>query len=190
MTGPLIDNPQCLENTFPISSGGGADEDGKCIVYHPPSKLVIVGGVTRSNDYGPSNSPHGFLYAVDLEGNWVWGNYYYNRTNVVEFTGCKLASDDVSVVVFGRSYNQTVMMILEPETGTVRNFYSLENKQIGNEYPDLETFGAVYLEKEEYYDGKPYIYTAFNMQGQMQFVKLAQEVPDESYAFPRIKYHY
>jgi len=82
------------------------------------------------------------------------------------------------------------MMILEPEEGTVRNFYSLENKRIDNEYPDLQTFGAVYLDKAEYYDDTPYIYTAFLMQDRMQFIKLAQEVPDESYAFPRIKYHY
>ena len=65
------------------------------------------------------------------------------------------------------------MMILEPEEGTVKNFYSLENKKIGNDYPDIETFGAIYLDTEEYYDGKPYIYTAFLMQEQMHFIKLA-----------------
>ena len=190
MTTPLLGNPKCLKSTFPVSSGGGGDEDGRCLVYDPRTKLMIMGGVTRSNDYGPSMSPHGFLYAVDLEGNWVWGNYYYNKTNVVEITGCNLASDGSSVVVLGRSFNQTVMMVLDSEDGTVVNFYSLENKQIGDEHPGFKTFGAIYLDTNDYRDGKAYIYSAFLMLGQLQLVKLAQEVPDKTHKFPTIAYHY
>ena len=165
MQRPFIDNSACLLNTFPVTSGGTRDEQGNCLVYDPNTQVMIMGGVTRSGDYGPSNAPHGFLYAIDLEGNWVWGNYYYNRTNVVEFTGCTLASDGSSVIVQGRSFNQTVMMILDSTDGTAVNFYSLENKKIGEEYPDIQTFGAIYLDTKDNYDGKSYIYSAFNMRG-------------------------
>ena len=170
---PLIKNTECLKNTYPVTSGGSRDEEGKCMVYDPNAQVIIMGGVTRSNNYGPSMSPHGFLYALDLDGNWMWGNYYYNRTNVVEFTGCALASDGSSVIVQGRSFNQTVLMILDSTDGSVVNFYSLENKRIGDEYPDIATFGAIYLDTKDYYDDKPYIYSAFTMRGQMQFIKLA-----------------
>ena len=176
--GPLLDNPTCMKDTFPVSSGGRGKEDGKCLVYDPNTKLMIMGGVTRSNDYGPSLAAHGFLYAVDLEGNWAWGNVFYNKTNVVEFTGCNMASDGSSVIALGRSYNQTVMMIVNATDGTVVNFYSLENKLIEDENPRFTTFGAVYLDTDDYYDGKAYIYSAFLMRGQLQLVKLAQEVPD------------
>ena len=55
---------------------------------------MIVGGTTRSSDFGPANSPYGFLFAVDLQGDWVWGNYFQNFTSGVrEITGCKLSSD-------------------------------------------------------------------------------------------------
>ena len=65
---------------MPITVGGKRDDVAQCLVYEPESQLLITGGTTRSSDFGPANSPYGFLYAVDLEGDWVWGNYFFNRT--------------------------------------------------------------------------------------------------------------
>lgn len=57
-------------------------------------------------------------------------------------------------------------MTIDSINGDVINFYSLENKQIDeDENPRLEAYGAVYLDKRDYKDDKPYIYSAFTMDG-------------------------
>lgn len=67
-----------MEQNLPITVGGSRDEVATCIVYDPNSRLIITGGVTISSDFGPANTPYGFLYAVNLDGDWVWGNYFLN----------------------------------------------------------------------------------------------------------------
>ena len=157
-----------MQNAFPVTTGGTFDEEVRCLIYDSNTSLIIVGGITRSNDYGPSLAPHGFLYAVDLDGNLAWGNYYNNKTNIQAFTGCSMSSDGSELVMQAKSYRQTVMMIIDSSNGDVVNFYSLENKQIDeDEDPRLDTYGAIYLDKSDYYDSKAYIYSAFTMRGQM-----------------------
>ena len=82
------------------------------------------------------------------------------------------------------------MMTILSENGSVVNFYSLENKQIGEDNPEIQTFGAIHFDAKDSYDEKPYIYTAFLMKNEMQLVKLAQEVPTRTNEFPHIEYHY
>ena len=65
-----------------MTTGGSFDEEVRCLIFDSNTQLLVVGGITRSHDYGPSLSPHGFLYAVDLDGNLAWGNYYNNKTNI------------------------------------------------------------------------------------------------------------
>jgi len=56
--------------------GGSKDDIPRCVVFDPANNLIIVGGSTRSSDFGPANSLYGFLYAINLEGDWTWGNYF------------------------------------------------------------------------------------------------------------------
>ena len=52
------------------------DDVASCLVFDPNTQLLITGGVTSSSDFGPANTPYGFLYAINLDGDWVWGNYF------------------------------------------------------------------------------------------------------------------
>ena len=134
-----------------MTTGGSFDEEVRCLVFDSNTQLLVVGGITRSHDYGPSLAPHGFLYAVDLDGNLAWGNYYNNKTNIQAFTGCTMSSDGLDLVVQAESSRQVVMMIIDSKNGDVINFYSLENKQIEeNENPRLVAYGAIYLDKKDY----------------------------------------
>jgi len=85
---------RCLQNTFPITAGGFADEKASCMVYDPVNDLLIMGGRTVSDDFGPATTQHGFLYAVNLEGDYKWGRFYYNTSSINDITGCKMSSDN------------------------------------------------------------------------------------------------
>ena len=103
-----------------MTVGGARDDVASCLVYDPANELLIVGGHTRSNDFGPANSPHGFLYAINLAGDWTWGNYFYNQTQSVQaITGCQLSSDGASIVALGSSRDQVVMLVLDGANGRV-----------------------------------------------------------------------
>ena len=79
-----------------------------------------------------------------------------------------MSSDNSELVMQAKSSRQTVMMIIDSKNGDVINFYSIENKHIEeDEDPRLDTYGAIYLDKSDYYDNKAYIYSAFTMRGQM-----------------------
>ena len=61
-----------------MTVGGSRDDVASCVVHDPINELIIVGGTTQSNDFGPSNIDHGFLYAINYAGDWTWGNYFRN----------------------------------------------------------------------------------------------------------------
>lgn len=63
---------------LPVTVGGSRDETVNCVVSDGENEIVIVGGNTESPDFGPAYSSYGFLYAIDLKGNWVWGNNFVN----------------------------------------------------------------------------------------------------------------
>ena len=74
---------------MPITVGGKRDEIATCLLYDANLGLIVTGGVTKSPDFGPSNTEYGFLYAVNLNGDWIWGNYFINQTESIKtITGC------------------------------------------------------------------------------------------------------
>ena len=68
----------CKDNLFPIMSGGKEDEYISCTFYDKHNDFIIVAGNSTSEDYVPSSKSHGFIYALDMEGNWMWGKFGYN----------------------------------------------------------------------------------------------------------------
>jgi len=65
--------------------------------------MIIVGGSTNSEDFAPAANDHGYLFALDLAGNWQWGKFYYNVSYAVsDISGCQLSSDGSSLTVFGQ----------------------------------------------------------------------------------------
>ena len=80
----------CEDSYFPIYAGGSTgNEDVRCFIYDPKSELIIVGGVTDSHDFAPASNEHGYLFALDLDGNWKWGSFFYNVSYAVSsIDGC------------------------------------------------------------------------------------------------------
>ena len=123
-------NPTCLRQNLPVTVGGQGDDVANCVVYDPVNEVVIVGGNTRSNDFGPANSQYGFVYAVTLQGDWTWGNYFQNSFSpIISITGCQMASDNSSVILLGTTRDQVITATLDPSNGRITNLYALENKQ-------------------------------------------------------------
>lgn len=79
----------CKERLFPISSGGSKDEMVSCTVLDEKNGLIIVAGNSSSQDYAPAANDHAFAYAVDLDGNWRWGKFFYNVSFAIStISGC------------------------------------------------------------------------------------------------------
>ena len=121
----------CSADYFPVYSGGRRAEVVTCFAYDDVQELIIVGGESNSDDYVgfnsglyPNQTVHGFLYALDLDGNWQWGKFYYNATVAVSnITGCQMASHGQSLSVLGMS-NTSVPVIMDIRTrdGTINKF--------------------------------------------------------------------
>ena len=87
---------QCASSHWPVYAGGVVGgESVTCFIYDPIQKLIIVGGLTNSDDFAPTYNPSSdldededtnswesmaFVYALDLDGNWKWGNYFRNSS--------------------------------------------------------------------------------------------------------------
>ena len=65
------------------------------------NSLIIVAGNTTSDDFAPAANDHGFVYAVDFSGNWVWGKFYYNQSYAVQtISGCQLDAKN-RLIIYG-----------------------------------------------------------------------------------------
>lgn len=105
---------ECQERLFPISSGGSKDEMVSCTLYDEQNGLIIVAGNSSSEDYAPAANDHAFAYAVDLDGNWQWGKFFYNVSFAVStISGCQLDAKN-NLVMFGQGDSKPVIMELNP----------------------------------------------------------------------------
>ena len=60
-------NADCSDDLWPVYAGGQTgSEDVRCFVYDPLTELLLVGGVTNSEDFGfAQGTDVGFMYALD-----------------------------------------------------------------------------------------------------------------------------
>jgi hypothetical protein len=71
---------------------------------------MIIAGVSSSSGFVPTENPHGFAYAVDTVGNWIWGKFYYNvGTSLETVSGCKLDEEN-NLLLFGISDMKPVIL--------------------------------------------------------------------------------
>jgi len=99
----------------------------RCFVYDPINQLIIVGGVTGSEDFAPAPNDHGYMFALDLSGNWKWGNFFYNVSYAVStIDGCQLSSDGSSLAVMGSGNSQPLLMDLNTKDGKFNRFVSID----------------------------------------------------------------
>jgi len=117
----------CAHKLFPNFAGGSKNEDVKCFLFDPKTEYIIVGGTSTSNDFAPAENQHGFLYALDLNANWKWGNFFYNVSYAVsDITGCQMSSEGTSLMVFGQANSRPVIMSLSHTDGSITKFLSIE----------------------------------------------------------------
>jgi len=179
-------SPGCQERLFPISSGGSKDEMVSCTVYDKKNQYIIVAGNSSSEDYAPAANDHAFAYAVDLQGNWMWGKFFYNVSFAVStISGCHLDANN-RLVLLGQGDSKPVIMELEPKDGLIKKFVSLE--KIGttsDDQPWYKTFGAIYHDTSDYYEPrKSFYYVAFIMSDYTQILKIDSE-PNPATANPQ-----
>jgi len=169
---------QCEDAIWPIYAGGSkGSEDVRCFVYDPIEQLIIVGGVTGSEDFAPAPNDHGYMFALDLSGNWKWGNFFYNVSYAVShIDGCQLSSDGSSISVMGLGNSQPLLMDLNTKDGKFNRFISLDYMYAtADEVPTYTTFGAIYYDKRDYRDYQPYFYTSFLKDGVMFMLRVKDE---------------
>ena len=144
----------CKDDAFPIYAGGRSNETVNCFIYDEATELLIVGGNTTSDDFAPAAYNHGFMYAVDLDGNWAWGKFFYNVSYAVNtISGCQLSSDGSSLTVFGEGNTAPVIMDMNMADGTINKFITLEHFRTHAVYPSYHTRAGIYNDKSDPIDG-------------------------------------
>ena len=78
-----LSNPACNYKKFPIIAGGAKKETVNALNVDPVSNLIYVGGATESSNFAPAENSHGFVYAVSENGDWMWGQFFYNVSYAV-----------------------------------------------------------------------------------------------------------
>lgn len=167
---------------WPIFSGGSSRDLVNCMAYHEDTGLIIVGGNTTSPDFAPAANDHGFLYALDIDGNFQWGRFFYNVSYAVsDISGCKISSDGSSLSVLGMGKSVPIIMEMEILEGTSKAFYSLEYYLTSDDVsPDYATAGAIYYEVNDYRNGLPYYYVGFSMDNSVELVRMRAPLDDSS----------
>ena len=92
------------------------DEVVNCTLHDEKNQQIIVAGSTESPDFGPAENPHGFIYAVDYEGNWAWGQFFYNKSSAMgPISGCMLDSNN-HLIIYGNADGRPYLMRGDPAT--------------------------------------------------------------------------
>lgn len=80
--------------------------------------MIILGGNTTSVNFGPAANDHAYLVGMDLDGNWMWGKFFYNVSYALStISGCHLSSDGSSLTLYGVSNSQPVVMDINTKDG-------------------------------------------------------------------------
>ena len=116
----------CKSKFFPFSSGGlEGSETVACTIYDEANGFILVAGTSNSADYVGSSEDHGFVYALDMDGNWQWGQYFTAAAKQVSsITGCTLSED--SFVMIGTTQNRPVIIEFSPSRGELSRFIVLD----------------------------------------------------------------
>mmetsp|Transcript_9983 Transcript_9983/g.16777 ORF Transcript_9983/g.16777 Transcript_9983/m.16777 type:complete len:207 (+) Transcript_9983:176-796(+) len=158
---------------FPVSSGGSKDEKVSCTVYDPTTEYIIVAGNSTSEDYAPAANNHAFAYAVDLDGNWKWGKFFYNVSYAVStISGCQI-DDNGKMIVLGIGDSMPIIMGINPLDGSVTSFLSIDKVgALETNVPWYTTFAAIHHDVSDREDGLSYYYVSFIMQDYLMVLKI------------------
>ena len=170
----------CEESKWPVYAGGETgSEFTRCFTHDEQNGLLIVGGVTQSEDFGPASNDHGFLYALDYEGNWKWSSFIYNSSwALASVDGCMMSSDGSRLVLQGMSNSLPVVVTVDTADGSVTNFYELGSVEDSDSSPWYETYGAVFLDEKDWATEEPFFYTAYKKDDVVHWMRV--NIADET----------
>lgn len=171
----------CREKLFPMTIGGAKDEFVTCVIDDKINNQIVVTGNSTSENFVPAANDHAFAFAVDYEGNWKWGKFFYNVSFAMStISGCHLNTDN-KLVVLGTGDSVPVIMELELVTAQVTKFISLD--KIGassSNQPWYKTYNAIFHDVSKIPGQRSYYYVAFVMNDKTQILKIDDE-PDNRF---------
>lgn len=173
---------QCQYDIFPVFIGGiNGGEKTSCFIHDVKNDLIIIGGNTTSDDFAPASNEHGFLMAIDTLGNYKWGNFFYNVSYALsDIQGCQMSASGNTLSIMGVGNSQPVLMSVDPVTGTIETFISVEFKDRSDDnVPEYAVAGAIYNQESDSLDQQDYFYTAFTMNDTMQIMRIRNADPPE-----------
>ena len=110
----------CNYKMFPIFAGGSKIEDVRALEVDPSTNWIYVGGQSQSADFAPAENPHGYVYAVSPDGEWMWGNFFYNVSYAVsEIDGIILSQFGTYLSIIGQANNKPIIMELSNDMGQI-----------------------------------------------------------------------
>jgi hypothetical protein len=156
-----INNTACAYKMFPIFAGGAKQEDVYTLEVDPVTSNIFVGGRTQSSNFAPAENPHGYVYAISPEGNWLWGQFFYNVSYAVSsIDGIRLSQNGTYLNILGQANNKPIIMNLNKAKGQIQKFYTLDPMEPQSK-TSYKTFQALYHEERNADDGLPYYYVSF-----------------------------
>ena len=169
----------CNYKQFPVFAGGAKDEFIQCLMHDPTNNFFIAGGKTKSSDFAPAENDHGFVYALNEYGDWMWGNFFYNVSNAVsDVTGCTMSSKNSYLAILGKSNTKPIVMYLNKNDGSINKFITIEPIAVATVAPVYTTHaGLLYEEAEEGTDGKSYLYVSFTKDSDLHMLKIENSNP-------------
>jgi hypothetical protein len=159
-----INNDLCTYKKFPIFAGGNKNEYANIIEFDPTTEYILVGGRTQSANFAPAENDHGFVYATDLNGNWMWGNFFYNVSYCVSnIGGLAMSSLNSYITVSGQSNGKPIIMNLGKTDGQIQKFITIEPVSTNQAtQPQYVVSSAVLFEEiETASNNRSYYYISF-----------------------------
>ena len=119
-------NQACNYKKFPVFAGGSKNELVNTFTVDPISNQIFVGGISESSDFAPAENPHGFIYAISEEGDWMWGHFFYNISDSISsIDGIAMSQKNTYITCIGQAKNVPIIMTLSKEKGLLLKFYSV-----------------------------------------------------------------
>lgn len=132
-----------------------------------------MAGNSTSEDYAPAANEHAFVYAVDMEGNWKWGKFFYNVSFAIStVSGCTVDANG-NAVMLGMGNNVPLIIEMSLKDGQIMKFVSLDKMgSTETNQPSYGTYSAIYHDIKDADNGKSYYYTSFIMDDALQMIKI------------------
>lgn len=158
-----INNTLCTYKKFPIFAGGNKDEFANILEFDPTTEYILVGGRTQSANFAPAENDHGFVYATSLNGDWMWGQFFYNVSYCVSnIGGLTMSSKNSFITISGSSNGKPIIMNLGKTDGQIQKFITIEpHTPSTSTAPQYSVNSAVYFDEMESADNRSYYYISF-----------------------------